>query len=64
MMRRVYRVYLINKDMNDILEEIENINDYTDIRTIINLKKRLDYLNIYNPETRKILLKAKEKGIF
>lgn len=49
--------------MEDLLKEIEQLSDYTDMKKWLELKKRVEILNIYDENNKPIFEAARCKGL-
>lgn len=49
--------------MKTLLERIKNVNDYTDVKEIRDLKQKIDLLNKNGQENKQIFIEAKRKGL-
>ena len=50
-------------NQQQLLEDIRNTNDYTDQKTIQDIKQRLRYLNMLEPISQELLILAQQKNI-
>lgn len=56
-------LYIIKRVMEDLLKEIEQLSDYTDMKKWLELKKRVEILNIYDENNKPIFEAARCKGL-
>ena len=53
----------IGMKKEDLLKEIENLSDYTDMEKWMELKKGVEILNIYDEDNKPIFKAAMHRGL-